>query len=136
MRSETSGEIILASYPKKSSSPQTMPIPNSRSEAVVHTGIRRKKTKISIAVSITVVALILATSHLLPAHQVIGKDPYDISVHLYTLDNIVYVANSGSNTVSVINGVTTNIPVGTYPNDLSVNPSTNTVYAANRDNNE
>jgi YVTN family beta-propeller protein len=140
MKSETSGEIILASYPKKPPSPQIMPIPNSpsnSSEAVVHTGIRRKKIKISIAVSVTAVALILATSHLLPTHQVIGKDPYDISVN--PLDDIVYVANSGSNTVSVIDGktntVTANIPVGTYPNDLSVNPSTNTVYVANRDDN-
>jgi YVTN family beta-propeller protein len=137
MKSETSGEIILASYPKK---PQIMTIPASpanSSEAVVHTGIRGKKTKISIAASLIAVALILTTSYLLPAHQVIGKDPYDISVN--PLDSIVYVANSGSNTVSVIDGktntVTANIPVGTYPNDLYVNPSTNTVYVANRDDN-
>jgi YVTN family beta-propeller protein len=148
MRSETSGEITLASYPKKSPSQQIMPIPNSptnSSEAAVHKGILRSKTKISIAISLTVVVLILATSivlpshhnTLLPAHQIIGKDPYDISVNPST--NTVYVANSGSNTVSVIDGktnnVTTNIPVGTYPNDLSVNPSTNTIYVANRDDN-
>ncbi len=49
--------------------------------------------------------------------QVIGAEPYDISVN--GLYNVVYVANQGSNTVSVIDGktntVTDTIKVGTRP---------------------
>jgi len=72
------------------------------------------KTKISITVSLTVVALILATSYLLPSHHntllpshIIGAEPYDISVNRF--DNIVYVVNQGSNTVSVIDGKTNTV---------------------------
>jgi hypothetical protein len=53
-------------------------LPAKTREAVAHKGILRNKTKISIAVSVTVVALILATLHLLPHHhntQVIGVEP-------------------------------------------------------------
>jgi len=67
MRSETSGEIILASYPKKSpASPHLiMPIPSNpftkSSEAEVHKGILRSKTKISIAVGIAAVVAVVIT---------------------------------------------------------------------------
>jgi len=47
-----------------------------------------------------------------------------------------YVANRGSNTVSVINGaaqVTPTIPVGKGPAGIAVNPATQRVYVANRD---
>ena len=47
----------------------------------------------------------------------------------------VYVANSGSNTVSVISGrtgtVTGTITVGTIPAAVAVNPVTGTVYVTN-----
>src|SRR5437899_4864191 len=48
---------------------------------------------------------------------------------------MVYVANSGSDTVSVINGLTNNvaisIPAGKNPIGISVNPSSHMVYVAN-----
>jgi YVTN family beta-propeller protein len=72
----------------------------------------------------------------------IGTGAYDLSVN--PLTNIVYVTNSGDDTVSVIDGisasryisvidgntntVTANIKVGSSPSDVSVNPSTNMVY--------
>ena len=142
LKTEESGNVILASYPDLRSPPPTtqiMPssLPTKSGEAAVHKGILRSKTKISIAVSLTVVALILATSHLLPAHQIIGKDPYDISVNPSA--NTVYVANSGDNTVSVIDGKTNNvtdtIKVGKNPSAVSVNPSTDVAYVANRGDN-
>jgi YVTN family beta-propeller protein len=49
----------------------------------------------------------------------------------------VYVANSGSDSVSVFDGVTgsyvASITVGTYPQAIAVNPMTNTVYIVNSD---
>lgn len=48
----------------------------------------------------------------------------------------IYVANSGSNTVSVIdfaaNSVIATFPVGTSPSGVSVNPITNRAYVANQ----
>jgi YVTN family beta-propeller protein len=133
------GNIVLASYPDKRQKPKdTVFAP----EAEVPKGILGSKTKISIAVSLTVVALILAISYLLPSHHntllpshIIGAEPYDISVNPST--NTVYVVNSGSNTVSVIDGKTNtvmgNITTDKDPIAVSVNPSTNMAYVANRD---
>jgi YVTN family beta-propeller protein len=48
--------------------------------------------------------------------------------------NQIYVANSGSNTVSIIDsdsGNLINIPVGTDPSGIAVSPSTNKIYVAN-----
>ena len=49
------------------------------------------------------------------------------------------MTNLQSNSVSVINGatntVTSTIPVGSYPHDVAVNPTTNTVYTANMQSN-
>ena len=85
--------------------------------------------------SVTVVALILATLYPSPFQhntQVIGAEPYGVSIN--RLNNIVYVVNSGSNTVSVIDGktnkVTATITVGTNPVAVSVNPSTNIAYVS------
>jgi YVTN family beta-propeller protein len=49
---------------------------------------------------------------------------------------MLFLANFGSNTISVINGDNTNaivknIPVGEFPSSVAVNPKTNTVYVAN-----
>ena len=67
------------------------------------------------------------------AHSV-GKDPESIAVNPAT--NRVYVANSGSNSVTVIDGATnavvgSPIPVGVGPIGIAVNPSTNRVYVVN-----
>ena len=63
----------------------------------------------------------------------VGTNPYGVGVNPST--NTIYVANEGSNTVSVIDGstnaVTATVTVGTNPYDVGVNPSTNTIYVAN-----
>ena len=89
----------------------------------------------------------------------VGSSPNAIGVNPST--NTIYVANSDSNTISVINALsnigkkkviynsgsniivinaTTNktdkdIKVGSSPNAIGVNPSTNTIYVANSDSN-
>jgi YVTN family beta-propeller protein len=63
----------------------------------------------------------------------VGKNPSSISINPNT--NLVYVANTGSNTTSVINGtinrVVADITVGDFPASVSVDPHTNLVYVAN-----
>jgi YVTN family beta-propeller protein len=71
----------------------------------------------------------------------VGDNPSAIAVNPNT--NKVYVANSLSSTVSVINGNvnttqpnkseldTTGIPIGGSPSAIAVNPNTNKVYVAN-----
>ncbi len=48
---------------------------------------------------------------------------------------MIYVANSNSSTVSVINGTTNSlardVPVGEFPISVAVNPNTNMIYVAN-----
>ena len=146
LKTEESGNVILASYPDlRSPQPSPiMPIPSSPPpksvQAAVHKGILRNKTKISTVASVTVVALILVTLYLSPFQhntQVIGAEPYAVSIN--RLNNTVYVVNSGSNTVSVIDGktntVTATITVGKNPNAVSANPSTDMAYVANRGDN-
>jgi YVTN family beta-propeller protein len=51
---------------------------------------------------------------------------------------MIYVANQDSNTVSIINGSSNriiNIPVGSGPSAIAVNPATNMIYVANQDSN-
>jgi hypothetical protein len=86
LKTEESGNVILASYPESRSPPSSiMPSPSSLpTKSDVHKGILRSKSKISIAVSVTVVALILGALFLLPPHhntQAIGAEPYDISIN-------------------------------------------------------
>jgi YVTN family beta-propeller protein len=68
----------------------------------------------------------------LPAINV-GLYPADLSINSKT--NKIYVANSGSNTVSVIDGfedkVESKIIVGSEPYGVDVNPKTNKIYVAN-----
>ncbi len=69
----------------------------------------------------------------------VGVNPLDVDVNSIT--NRIYVANAGSNTVSVIdysiNNTTFNhttlgnITVGLLPSQISVNPVTNRIYVAN-----
>ena len=60
----------------------------------------------------------------------VGIAPLGVAINPIT--NIGYVANSNSNSVSIIdighNKVIKNIPLTGIPVDLAVNPNTNTVY--------
>src|SRR5258708_1369546 len=63
----------------------------------------------------------------------VGNSPDAVAVNATT--NTIYVANSHSNSVSVIDGatntVTATIAVGTLPKGVAVDPATNTVYVTN-----
>jgi len=68
------------------------------------------------------------------AHIVTGVNPQDIAVHPNS--GLVYVANGGSNTVTVIHDleiVDGAISVGDFPRALAVHPTTGNVYVVNRD---
>ncbi len=61
-----------------------------------------------------------------------GTSPYAIAANAVT--NQIYVANYGSNTVTVIDGATNNpttVGVGTNPQAVAVNSTTNKIYVAN-----
>ena len=78
------------------------------------------------------------TTNLVPPSNVtVGTLPYAVAVNPNT--NMVYVANSGSNTVSVINGTTNtvvqNVTVGISPYGIAVNPNITMIYVANYDSN-
>ena len=64
---------------------------------------------------------------------VVGDSPFGVVVNPQT--NRIYVANSGSDNVSVIDGsgdsVIATIGVGDYPIGVGVNPQTNRIYVAN-----
>jgi YVTN family beta-propeller protein len=64
----------------------------------------------------------------------VGANPTGVAVDSNT--NVVYVANTDSNSVSVIDGVTNNVvatvPVGVNPDDIAVDASTHTAYVVNR----
>jgi len=67
-------------------------------------------------------------------HITTGVNPQDIVIHPDS--GLVYVANGGSNTVTVIRDleiVTGAIPVGSFPRALAVHPTTGDVYVVNRD---
>ena len=62
----------------------------------------------------------------------VGVNPLALAVNPVT--NKVYVANSGSNTITVINantGATATIAGGTYPAWVAINAETNKVYVSN-----
>jgi YVTN family beta-propeller protein len=63
----------------------------------------------------------------------VGSDPDGVAVDAMT--DMIYVANSGSDTVSVIDGatgtVTATIPVGSEPAGVGVDPVTDMIYVAN-----
>ena len=61
-----------------------------------------------------------------------GTNPRAVAVNPVT--NKIYVANGGSNNVTVIDGSgssTATVTAGTYPHAVAVNPVTNKVYVAN-----
>src|SRR5260370_973598 len=62
----------------------------------------------------------------------VGAQPNAVSVNPVT--NKIYVANGGSNSVTVIDGstnATTPVSVGSAPDAVAVNPVTNKIYVAN-----
>ena len=67
----------------------------------------------------------------------VGKFPNSIAIDPGTKK--VYVTNSYSNTVSVIDGKTgtvgKTIPVGNHPTDIAIDPDTKKVYVTNSDSN-
>lgn len=66
----------------------------------------------------------------------VGKAPIAVAVNPKT--NLVYVANSGSDTVSIIDGTTDRVfkelPVREFPRAIAINLVTNKIYVANRNN--
>src|SRR6185312_1500751 len=62
----------------------------------------------------------------------VGSNPWAVSIN--PTRNIIYVTNSGNDTVSVIDGKTNavikNITVGENPTGVAVNQKTNTVYVS------
>jgi YVTN family beta-propeller protein len=74
------------------------------------------------------------TTHKIDLVVPTGQD-YSVAVAINPATNMVYVANYGSNTTSVIDGSTGavrgTIAVGGRPYDVAVSPSTNMVYVAN-----
>jgi YVTN family beta-propeller protein len=66
----------------------------------------------------------------------VGANPSALAVNPVT--NKTYIANAGSNTVSVLDVPTNSteaVPVGTNPVAVGVNPVTNTIYVANEGSN-
>jgi YVTN family beta-propeller protein len=62
----------------------------------------------------------------------VGSEPDVLAVNPIT--NQIYVANSGGNTVTVIDGASNtpaSVTVGTTPAGVAVNPLTNQIYVAN-----
>ena len=68
----------------------------------------------------------------------VGVQPRGVAVN--PDGDLLYVANSGSNSVSVIdaasNTVVATVPVGTRPRGLAVHPDGGTVYVANPNSND
>ncbi|WP_409344285.1 Ig-like domain repeat protein [Paenibacillus sp. MBLB4367] len=67
-----------------------------------------------------------------------GKQPLPVAVAVNPATNRIYVANSGTATVTVISGednATVQVPVGFNPQAVAVNPITDNIYVANRDSN-
>src|SRR5438876_8321881 len=79
---------------------------------------------------ISALPLPAAHSDVVVATIPVGAEPYAVAVNPVT--NKIYVANTGSDSVSVIDGntntVTSTIPVGYPPECITVNPITNMIY--------
>jgi YVTN family beta-propeller protein len=63
----------------------------------------------------------------------VGNNPFGVAIN--PTNGLVYVANSDSGTVSVIdpktNTVVTTIPVGSSPTGVAINPTNGLVYVTN-----
>jgi YVTN family beta-propeller protein len=77
-----------------------------------------------------------ASAQLITATVTTGTNPIAVGVNPVT--NKIYVANNGSNNVSVIDGATSataTVAAGTHPVAVGVNPVTNKIYVANEGSN-
>ena len=67
-----------------------------------------------------------------PTAITVGRGPIAVAVN--PTSERVYVANEGSNTVSVVDATTdqliATIPVGRLPSSVAINPMTNRIYVA------
>ncbi|MGC2110911.1 MAG: hypothetical protein WA655_15425 [Candidatus Korobacteraceae bacterium] len=73
-----------------------------------------------------------AIAQLVTANVAVGSNPYAVAANQVT--NKIYVANSGDNTVTVIDGatnITATVFAGDFPQAVAVNPVTNKIYVAN-----
>ncbi|MGH8980839.1 MAG: YncE family protein, partial [Acidimicrobiales bacterium] len=68
-----------------------------------------------------------------PSPVTVGTSPYGVAMDATT--DTVYIANTGSSSVSVIDGATNTViatvTVGTEPRAVAVDATTDTVYVAN-----
>jgi YVTN family beta-propeller protein len=69
-----------------------------------------------------------------PKYVQVGNDPQHLAINPTT--NKIYVANTGSDSVSVIDGKTKNVTnvievKGKQPSGIAINPTTNKIYVAN-----
>ena len=98
----------------------------------------QRRTALRVALSVILVALAILLLPAAAAAQTatttvgVGTGPEAVAINPIT--NKIYVANYGSNNVSVIDGATnttTKVGAGTEPDAIAVNPLTNTIYVAN-----
>src|SRR5688572_8920050 len=85
------------------------------------------------AVLFSLACLTTATAQTLGPRYAVGANPIAVAVNAVT--NKVYVANSDSDTVTVVNagtGGTATVAVGDRPFWVAINVDTNTIYVANR----
>ncbi len=64
----------------------------------------------------------------------VATGTYPVALAVNSVTNKIYVVNQGSNTVSIIDGITNTaatIAVGSYPTAAAVNPVTNKIYVGN-----
>jgi YVTN family beta-propeller protein len=77
---------------------------------------------------------VLNSSGVILSNITVGVSPSSMAVNSLTYK--VYIANSGSNNVSIIDGKTnkgiTNVTVGDSPSSIAIDPKTNIVYVANK----
>src|SRR6266568_4061391 len=103
-------------------------------EVVMHSHMQQEKlfSPVRIALAMLLMVPVFVAGATVP----VGTTPYAVAVN--PVSNKIYVANSGSNNVTVIDGVTnttTTVPmVGLlegFPEAVAVNPVTNKIYVAN-----
>jgi YVTN family beta-propeller protein len=96
---------------------------------------KKRKTVRKLVISISLASLVLISALIYTFAFQTPSVLSDIAVNLDPANNVVYVANSDNDTMSVIAGATNtkfaDIPVGGRPTDIAVNHKTNTIYVAN-----
>jgi YVTN family beta-propeller protein len=107
-----------------------------------HTSLKGRVRRFSAAIGVFIGILSLcgpigfASAQTATAAVTTGSRPFSVAVN--PLTNKVYVANAGSNNVTVIDGATNStatVAAGTSPQSVAVNPVTNKIYVANQGSN-